>query len=50
MPEIKTPPIKITIDGEEYDAFGEDHTLLDIIRWLGEDKDEVKNLIELFRD
>jgi hypothetical protein len=34
MSEIKTPPVKIIIGEDEYDAFGEDHTWGDIARWI----------------
>lgn len=34
MAEIKRKPVKITVDGVEYDAFDEDHTICDVARWL----------------
>jgi hypothetical protein len=33
VPEIKREPIKIKVGGVEYDAFDEDHTVSDILRY-----------------
>lgn len=40
MAEIQTPPVPVTIRDEDYEAFGEQHSLADIVRWL------MRNLIE----
>lgn len=50
MAEIKTKPFKITnAAGDEYFAFGPEHTLADIVRWLMEnsfDAEEVRRMLE----
>lgn len=34
MAEVKTPPLKIKIGDQEYDAFGDEHSWRDIARWI----------------
>ncbi len=36
MSEIKQKPVKIVVDGVEYDAFSEIHSFADIARWVHE--------------
>lgn len=49
MAEIKREPVVIRVGQEEYQAFDENHTLSDIIRYAAScaDLEEIKSLVDL---
>lgn len=49
MPEICREPITITVDGVDYTAFDEDHTIADIARWVHKE-DWVDDLLWCLED
>ena len=47
MPEIKTEPVKLE---DEWIAFGPDHTLSDIARWLLENESDAETVRDLLNE
>ena len=54
MAEIKREPVKIIVGDVEYDAFDEDHTWSDVVRWAlsqsRSDAEELRDIAGLILD
>jgi hypothetical protein len=50
MAEIETPPLVVMINDEPYEAFGDDHSLADICRWLMKNPDEAAEVHTMLGD
>lgn len=47
MAEIKREPVRLVVDGVEYDAFDENHSLADIARWVRRNPVDTEELVRL---
>jgi hypothetical protein len=51
MSEVCTPPMILRhTDGTDLAAFGPDHTLADIARWIAQNKVEAEEMIHLLQE